>query len=178
MDKNPYALDVKDTNPYSLKNPIKDKNPYAIGQDKILSQSAPVTQAFGNMNPGTEVFSGGYNSGTDIGVQPGTQIATPPGQWQVIDSFDQAKNGYIGDNENQGYGNSIHLENMTTGERLRFSHLSQVGVKPGEQIPGGTVIGASGVTGNTSGPHVDIEYYDQNGQLGDVLQSPYGAYLQ
>jgi murein DD-endopeptidase MepM/ murein hydrolase activator NlpD len=60
---------------------------------------------------------------------------------------------------------------------MRFSHLSDVAVQPGQVIPGGTVIGQVGVTGNTTGPHLDLEYRNAQGQLADVLQSQYSKYL-
>lgn len=148
-------------------------------QKTILGKSAPITQAFGNVNPGVEVFSrGGVNSGTDFGVPTGTTVAVPPGEWEVMDAFTAAKGqGHIGDNTNSGYGNSVLVKNKKTGEKMRFSHLSQVGVQPGQVLEGGSVIGASGGTGNVTGDHLDLEFYNQNGQLEDILKSLYAAYL-
>lgn len=147
-----------------------------FGEGNILPNAVPVTQAYGNSNPNVEVFSHGVNTGADFGVSLGTPVNLPSGNWKVVDSFDQAKNGYIGDNENKGYGNSILVKNIETGETLRFSHLSQVGVKLGDILTGGH-IGQTGDTGNASGPHLDVEYKNSQGNLGDVLQSPYGKYL-
>lgn len=134
---------------------------------KILSQSGPITQAFGNRSP-IERFSGGVNYGTDIGVGVGTKVALPKGRWQVIDA--NASGGI-----NSGYGNSIFAQNLETGEKLRLSHLSRVGVKKGDVIDGGQVIGETGATGNVTGPHLDLEYYNQNGQVADVLRSRYAG---
>lgn len=64
------------------------------------------------------------------------------------------------------------LQNLDTGEKIRFSHLSQVGVKTGD-IVGGQPVGLSGATGNVTGPHLDVEYYDKKGKLSDVMKSPY-----
>lgn len=132
---------------------------------KMLGVSGPITQAFGNRNP-IERFSGGVNYGTDIGVGTGTKVALPKGRWQVIDA--NANGGM-----NSGYGNSIYAQNLETGEKLRMSHLSQVGVKKGDVIDGGQVVGQTGATGNVTGPHLDLEYYNQNGQIGDVMNSRY-----
>lgn len=140
----------------------------------FLPFAAPITQAFGNVNPGVEVFNkSGTNTGTDFGVKEGTPVVLPSGRWRVVSSFNQARGpGHIGDNTNSGYGNSILVQNMDTGEKLRYSHLSQVGVRPGDLV-GGQVIGLSGRTGNVTGPHLDLEYYDAKGKLGDPLKSPY-----
>lgn len=140
----------------------------------FLPMAAPITQAFGNHNPSVEVFNkSGTNTGTDFGVKSGTPVVLPSGRWRVVSAFNQARDpGHIGDNTNSGYGNSILVQNMDTGEKLRYSHLSQVGVRPGDLV-GGQVIGLSGQTGNVTGPHLDLEYYDAKGKLGDPLKSPY-----
>lgn len=132
----------------------------------------PITQPFGNINPSVEKFSKGVNTGVDIGVPQNTPVALPQGKWQVVSAFNGAKNGYIGDNENSGYGNSVLVKNVDTGETLRFSHLSQLNI-PSEIMTGGQVVGLSGRTGNTTGPHLDVEYKNANGQLGDFLQTQY-----
>lgn len=151
-------------------------NPY--GQASILPTAEPITQHFGNYNPSVEVFSKGKALGTNIAADVGTPVAVPPGNWTVEKAFTGAKSGYIGDNENSGYGNSVKLKNTDTGESLHFTHLSDVGVLPGQIVPGSTIIGKTGATGNVTGPHLNLEYYDPQGQLGDVLTSSYGKYIQ
>lgn len=136
----------------------------------------PITQPFGNKNAGVEVFSHGVNSGVDIGVPKNTPVALPNGKWKVISAFNGAKNGYVGDNENSGYGNSVLVKNIDTGETLRFSHLNQIHI-PSDTLEGGQVIGLSGRTGNTTGPHLDLEYKDAQGKLGDFMQTPYASSL-
>lgn len=150
------------------------------GQESVIADSAPVTQAFGNSNPDIEVFSGGINFGTDFGTQKGTNVAAPPGQWTVQEAYANARrDGFIGNSENNGFGNSVSLVNDETGERIRFSHLDVggVGVKPGQRIKGGQVFAKTGNTGNSTGPHLDVEYYDDRGQVRDVLKSPYKKFL-
>ncbi|RLI98260.1 MAG: hypothetical protein DRP08_08270 [Candidatus Aenigmatarchaeota archaeon] len=149
----------------------------AGGQQTALSTKPRITQRFGNIS-GVEVFSGGFNRGTDFGVKEGTKIATPPGRWEVIESFGGAKRkGFIRNNDNRGYGNSVVLRNRITGEKIRFSHLSKVGVKPGQIIDGGNVFALSGFTGNATGPHLDVEYIDERGRLRDILKSRYRSFF-
>ena len=143
-------------------------------QDKILSKAGVITQRFGNRNP-IEQFSGGINYGTDIGVPRGTKVSVPPGKWKVIEAYAGAKEGSKA--TNRGYGNSILVQNEQTGEKMRFSHLSDVGVRPGETIDGNKIIGTSGSTGNSTGPHLDLEMYDRSGRLVDILNTPYSSYL-
>lgn len=159
-------------------NPLlSDPNSRAIfGENKIIPDAVPVTQNYGNSNPGVEVFSHGINTGADLGTKVGTPVSLPAGRWQVLEAYDKAKNGYIGDNENSGYGNSVKVKNLATGETLRFSHLSKVSPIPGQILQGGQ-IGDTGATGNVTGPHLDLEYTNEKGQLEDVLKSSYGKYL-
>lgn len=149
---------------------------FLSGADSIIPKDTSITQQYGNYNPDVEVFSNGTNTGTDFGTSVGTPISLPKGQWEIVEAYKDAQGGYIGDSENQGYGNSVVVKNLETGEKMRFSHLSHVGVEKGQTLTGGK-IGATGGTGNVTGPHLDLEYYNNQGQLGDVSQSPYGGYL-
>lgn len=136
----------------------------------ILSAKGPITQAFGNYNPAIEKYSNGINTGVDIGVPTGTKVATPAGKWKVVES----KSGDF----NRGYGNSVLIQNVDTGEKLRFSHLNKIlGLQAGQEIGGNQVFGETGATGNVTGPHLDLEYYDKLGKLGDVLKTAYGRGL-
>ena len=146
------------------------------GQATILPTRAKITQVFGQKSK-YDVFSGNRNYGVDFAVKPGTPIALPKGEWEVVEAFAGAKRGYIGNKVNKGYGNSVLVRNRRTGEMLRFSHLNGVNVRPGMIVKGGTIIGASGATGNVTGPHLDLEYRTPTGQLADILRSPYARYL-
>jgi len=138
-----------------------------------LSAKGTVSQAFGVRNP-IEPTKGNKNIGTDIAVPKGTQVAVPDGDWEVISATDGVVGGYIG--HKKPYGNSVLVRNNETGEKLRFSHLSEVGVGVGDVISGGQLIGKTGATGNVTGAHLDLEYYDPKGGVADVAKSPYGGY--
>lgn len=147
------------------------KTPQAYASDKLIHQpQTEVTQQFGEYNPAIEIFSGGVNQGTDVAAKEGTPLTIPTGTWKVIDS-------YSGEDMNSGYGRSVFVENTQTGEKIRLSHLNNVDVQPGETVTRGDILGTSGVTGNTTGPHVDIEYYDENGNLSDIMNSAYKLFL-
>jgi len=148
-------------------------------QKSMMGDKVGITQAYGNKNPGLEVFSkDGVNRGVDFGVREGTPLALPPGTWQVIEAFGEAKGtGRIGNDTNRGYGNSVLVKNTKTGEMMRFSHLKSVMLQPGKTYSGGTVFGQSGATGNVTGPHLDLEYKDAQGNFQDVMRSVYANYL-
>jgi murein DD-endopeptidase MepM/ murein hydrolase activator NlpD len=50
---------------------------------------------------------------------------------------------------------------MTHGSNVRtlYAHLSRIDVRAGDQVRGGTVIGAVGQTGNATGPHLHFEVF-------------------
>lgn len=149
----------------------------ALPSAQLREGLPPITQTFGQKSQ-YDVFSGGVNYGVDFGVKSGTPVGLPPGEWEVLEAFNQAGGqGRIGDKTNRGYGNSVLVMNKQTGETLRLSHLNRVAVKPGQVVPGGSVIATSGATGNVTGPHLDVEYRNQRGKLNDVLRTPYARFL-
>jgi biotin carboxyl carrier protein len=80
----------------------------------------------------------------DFGVPVGTNVK----------STMDGKVTYAGWN-NEGYGNLVIVENGKY--RTYFGHLSNIPVKVGEKVSAGTVIGLSGNTGNSTGPHLHYE---------------------
>lgn len=149
---------------------------------KILSALGKITQRFGNKSS-AEKFSKGINLGTDIAVPSGTTAKLPPGTWKILESFNKAS--AQGPNNpqggiNRGYGNSVLAQNTQTGEKLRLSHLSKTLAQQGQTLQGGTPIGLTGATGNVAGrtgQHLDLEYYDKEGRLKDILNTIYKNYL-
>lgn len=128
----------------------------------------------------------GVNAGTDFAGEQGTAVTLPEGKWRVVEARNDVRGrapGNFSEYTNKGWGNSVVVENQETGERMRMSHMQYGSVpdlKPGQQLQGGTVIGAIGNTGNTrgrTGNHLDVEYYDQRGKRGDVLNTEYAEGL-
>jgi murein DD-endopeptidase MepM/ murein hydrolase activator NlpD len=54
------------------------------------------------------------------------------------------------------YGNAIIIDHGG-GKRAIYAHLSKINVKVGQKIIEGQLIGLSGNTGNSSGPHLHFE---------------------
>lgn len=61
---------------------------------------------------------------------------------------------YAGWND-QGYGNLVIIENGPY--RTYYAHLSEMPVTVGQNVRAGAVIGLSGNTGNSTGPHLHYE---------------------
>jgi murein DD-endopeptidase MepM/ murein hydrolase activator NlpD len=119
---------------------------------KIPVAGAELTQEY---NPG--------HHGLDFGVAEGTPVrSTMPGN--VV---------YSGWND-QGYGNLVIIENGS--KRTYYAHLSELPVNQGEWINQGDVIGLSGNTGNSTGPHLHYEIRI-NGQTIDPSEEVFGGNL-
>lgn len=66
--------------------------------------------------------------------------------------------------DNGGYGNWVEVKH-SDGSTTRYAHMSAFGnIKVGQEIGAGSVIGAVGSTGNSTGPHVHFEWRDANGR--------------
>ncbi len=97
--------------------------------------------------PVVGVLSQNYHAshyGLDIAIPTGTPVKT------TMDG----KVVYAGWN-NQGYGNLVIVENGAY--RTYYAHLSEIPVKIGDKVSAGSVIGLSGNTGNSTGPHLHYE---------------------
>jgi len=57
-----------------------------------------------------------------------------------------------------GYGNAVILRHRGTVSTL-YGHLSKLNVKPGQQVQRGAIIGYTGNTGRSSGPHLHYEIH-------------------
>ncbi|GAP07929.1 MAG TPA: M23 family peptidase [Anaerolinea thermolimosa] len=93
------------------------------------------------------VLTQGYHAhhyGLDFGIPVGT----------AVKSTMDGKVVYAGWN-NQGYGNLVIVENGPY--RTYYAHLSEIPVRMGEHVSRGDVVGLSGNTGNSTGPHLHYE---------------------
>jgi murein DD-endopeptidase MepM/ murein hydrolase activator NlpD len=121
--------------------PLENTAGAASGQAANLSQAEPEGWPWGGVV--TQAFHSGH-IGVDFGVVVGTPIQT------TMDG----KVAYAGWN-NEGYGNLVIVENGPY--KTYYAHLSEVDVKVGDTIQAGSVVGLSGSTGNSTGPHLHYE---------------------
>lgn len=92
----------------------------------------------------TQSFNAPQHNGIDFGVGIDTPIrATMDGK--VV---------YAGWN-NEGYGNLVIVENGPY--RTFYAHLNSIPVSYGQEVKGGSLVGYSGTTGNSTGPHLHYE---------------------
>ena len=87
-----------------------------------------------------------FHSGLDIRAERGTPIQAPASGTVVLAG------------NHQDYGTAIILDH---GQEIRslYGHLSRLNVQPGQRVERGGIIGWTGNTGRSSGPHLHYEIY-------------------
>lgn len=95
---------------------------------------------------------GVVHHGLDVGAPLGTPIYAPADA--TVDF-----SGYT----TNGYGGLVHLTTKDGSYNVYLAHLSDWGVvKQGQQVKAGQLVGYSGTTGNSSGPHLHFEVRGAN----------------
>lgn len=110
------------------------------------------------------VNRGSYShQGTDFGMPEGAEVKAV-GDGTVTDT----KTGITGKaayGTNGDTGNMVRISHTSQDGKVYYSvyyHLSQVLVSKGQVVTQGQVIGRSGNTGNSTGPHLHLEFQDAN----------------
>lgn len=85
-----------------------------------------------------------YHAGMDFSAAVGTDIYAT-GDGTVEDAGWES-----------GYGNCVVIDHGY-GYKTRYAHMSRIGVRSGEKVIRGQVIGAVGNTGKSTGPHLHYE---------------------
>ena len=98
---------------------------------------------------------GKMHGGVDIGVPVGTMFALKK---KSIVKFAGYQNP---DDPSVGYGLLVDAWVPSLNKMFRFAHLSEVGVKEGDTVDAGKVLGKSGNTGISTGPHFHIEVHPE-----------------
>jgi len=104
----------------------------------IWPVNGPITGVFGEQRPGH------IHSGVDIAVPEGTPI-------RAADSGSVALMGWVG-----GYGNYTCIQH-TASMSTCYGHQSRFATSQGASVSQGQVIGYSGNTGDSTGPHLHFE---------------------
>lgn len=115
----------------------------------------PITSSFG-LRRDPLLGTAALHSGMDFRAKVGTPVrATAPGT--VVAA------GWSG-----GYGRMIEVEHEG-GFTTRYAHLSRIGVKVGDTVARGALLGKAGSTGRSTGPHLHYEVR-RNGKAVDPLR--------
>lgn len=135
-----------------------------------------LTQEFGQTSfaKNTDVYGNGFHNGVDFRASQGTPIkAAESGRVKAIGNTDSIC-------PRGSYGKWIVIEHQNKLTTL-YAHLSLIRVNVGQTVQRGDIIGYSGNTGYTTGPHLHFTVYDA--RTVELRQSrvcgilPYGGYL-
>ena len=118
-----------------------------------------ITQLFGNTafaSSRPEIYNGKGHTGIDFAASIGTPVrAVLSGRISGTGNTDLIPKCY-------SYGKWIMIEH-TNGLSSLYAHLSVISVSPGEKISTGQIIGYSGNTGYSTGPHLHFGLYATQG---------------
>lgn len=117
-----------------------------------------ITQYFGNTpfataNP--QVYGGGGHNGIDLRAAPGTPVMNAA-NGTVINVGDTDKQCY-----KASYGKWVLVKHYN-GLATLYAHLSLIRALPGQEVSAGEVLGYSGNTGYSTGPHLHFAVYAAN----------------
>lgn len=134
-----------------------------VERRQALAAAAPsVWPVYGWLSGGygqrSDPFTGdvGFHRGLDISADRGQPVfATGAGRVETA--------GYSGD-----YGNLVTV-NHGFGLTTKYGHLSRFGVKVGDRVQRGDILGYVGATGRATGPHLHYEVL-ANGRLLNPLR--------
>lgn len=100
-----------------------------------------------------------FHEGIDIEVPEGTDV------------YAACAGKVLAAGRHSGYGLYIVLQH-SNGYRTLYGHLSEIGVYRGQFVEGGQVIGRSGNTGNSTGPHLHFEILQYGRPLNPLALLP------
>ncbi|MEE2860649.1 MAG: DUF5930 domain-containing protein [Pseudomonadota bacterium] len=147
------ALSQNETKARQIIVTLDQMNTYRIAIEK-LPLAMPVEQAF-RYTSGFGRRWGRMHEGVDMAGPIGTPIHA-------------TGDGVVTFAGRQGaYGNLIKIEHEL-GTETRYGHLSRIGVKVGQRVSQGELIGAMGNTGRSTGPHLHYEVR-MNGRAVDPM---------
>ncbi len=118
-----------------------------------------ITQYFGNTafstkNP--QIYNGGGHNGIDLAAQQGTKVkAALSGIVEATGNTDLQRGCY-------SYGKWVLIRHPNNIHTL-YAHLSAINASEGEEIRTGEIIGYSGNTGYSTGPHLHFAVFASQG---------------
>lgn len=122
-----------------------------------------ITQLFGKTSSSARLYASGSHSGVDFGVPVGTPI------YAVADGVIEG----VGDTDAQckgvSFGKWVFIRH-TNGLATTYGHMSATSAIKGKEVKRGELIGLSGNTGHSTGPHLHLTVYA--GQGAEVKNVP------
>jgi murein DD-endopeptidase MepM/ murein hydrolase activator NlpD len=112
----------------------------------------PISAGFGSIDEVHKI----PHKGVDIAMPLGTELRA------IADGIISRVN----DEGARSFGKSVRIK-LSDGTEVIYGHLSKIEIKEHAQVHAGDVIGLSGSTGASTGPHLHLQLTSGNGQLID-----------
>ncbi len=123
-----------------------------------------ITQKFGYTSFAKSAYASGYHNGLDFGVSIGTKIRSAgSGVVEAVGDTDVACKG-------ASFGKWVFIR-YDNGLASTYAHLSLISSKAGQRVRAGDVVGYSGNTGYSTGPHLHMSLYAGQGVKVSSIQS-------
>ncbi|MFA5791608.1 MAG: peptidoglycan DD-metalloendopeptidase family protein [Candidatus Paceibacterota bacterium] len=130
-------------------------DPSKLPSGRVLSwplEKVYVTQLFGKTVDSKRLYASGTHNGVDFRASIGTPVlAMADGKVLGIGDTDLVCFG-------ASFGKFVFIE-FNNGLSNTFGHLSLIKTYEGEQVKRGDIIGYSGNTGHSTGPHLHVSLY-------------------
>lgn len=150
---------MADSEPYAVSGPWQAESAHVYGSwpaGPPGSWASPLSDVKVSVPYGVRGdWASGHHTGVDLAVPVGTTVRSV-GSGTVVFS------GTSG-----SYGEAITIR-MDDGKYTLYAHLSKRQVGKGDRVKAGTVIGKSGNTGRSTGPHLHFEVRSKRGYGSDV----------
>jgi murein DD-endopeptidase MepM/ murein hydrolase activator NlpD len=104
----------------------------------------------------SSLWASGFHTGLDMSGPSGSTIVS-------VAAGTVKSTGYEG-----SYGNRTVIT-LLDGTDIWYCHQSRFAISPGDKVDPGQVIGYTGSTGNTTGPHLHIEVHPGGGDAVDPV---------
>lgn len=160
------AVFAADSNQATAQVVAQDPVLAATGKLLMPIPNATITQGFGPTAYSFEAAYAGFphfHTGVDLAVPLGTPVfAAADGVVVEAGAMTDASGTLV------GYGNYVIIQH-DAGLKTLYGHLLTIGVKAGDAVKRGQLIGLVGSTGNSTGPHTHFEVRIDNSPI-DPMQ--------
>lgn len=118
----------------------------------IFKGDYPISQYYGNNVAYYSQFGFNGHEGVDWATPVGVDVLAPFNRNIILQDQDDPKSG--------AYGDYVVVWDPDQKCAVWYCHLSVNNVELGKEYPKGTVIGQTGNTGNTTGPHLHVNFVE------------------
>lgn len=140
-------------------NILIDKNSYPVAKNAILSwplEDVYITQKFGKTVGAEKLYTSGSHNGVDFRASVGTKVKNVLSGVVVGTGNTDVYPGCY------SFGKWVMVKH-DNGLSTIYGHLSVISVSKGQEVGTGELVGFSGNTGYSTGPHLHISVYATQG---------------